>query len=197
MVEGIVCCHNDRGMLDMRTRLALVFTLVYLMLAACGDDGGGPTTGATTSITTGSQATTTETQPMTTTEPSPTTTTLGTTTLAEGTVHFSGEGAFASEPFSLPGAGSSIRYIVEATAGHIGDGSCAMVVRIEKGSAFGSEDVYWWLAYSTADNPGIASDAQELSDVLPSDEFRLVTEPTEPSSEYVDYCSWEVTLRPA
>ena len=89
----------------------------------------------------------------------------------------------------------SNRYIVEATAGHIGDGSCAMVVRIEKAGAFGSEDVYWWLTYSTPDDPGIVSDTQELvSDVLPSDEFRLVTEP---SSEDVDDCSWEVTLRPA
>ena len=181
----------------MWTRVALALTLASLMLAACGDDGGTLTTaGVSTSITAGSQATTTETQPATTTEPLPTTTTLGTTTLAEGTVHFSGTGAFTSEPFSLPGP--STRYIVEATAGHIGDGSCAMVIRIEKGSAFGPEDVYWWLTYSTPDDPGVVSDTQELvSAVLPSDEFRLVTESTGPSSEYVDDCSWEVTVRPA
>ncbi|MFH2072409.1 MAG: hypothetical protein ABIJ75_06105, partial [Actinomycetota bacterium] len=132
----------------------------------------------------------------TTTEPPPTTTTLGTTTLAEGAVHLSGTGAFTSEPFPLPGP--SNRYIVEATASYIDDGSCAMVVRIEKSSAFGPEDVYWWLTYSAPDDPGSVSDTQELvSDVLPSDEFRLVTEPTGPSSEYVDNCSWEVTLRPA
>ena len=108
-------------------------------------------------------------------------------------MHFSGTGAFASEPFSLPGP--SNRYIVEATAGYIGAGWCAMVVRIEKGGAFGPEDVYWWLTYSSPDDPGIVSDTQELvSDVLPSDEFRLVTEP---SSQDVDDCSWEVTLRPA
>jgi hypothetical protein len=178
----------------MWTRVALVLTLVSLVLAACGDDGGTPTTtGPSTSTTIGSQATTSEAQTTTTTEPLPTTTTLGTTTLAEGAVHFSGEGAFASEPFSLPGP--SARYIVEMTADHIGDGWCGMVVRIEKAAAFGPEDVYWWLTYSTPDDPGIVSDTQELaSDVLPSDEFRLVTEP---SSEDLDDCSWEVTLRPA
>jgi len=181
----------------MWTRVALVLTLVSLMLAACGDDGGAPaTTGASTSITTSSQTSTIETQPTTTTGPLPTTTTLATTTLAEGTVHFSGEGAFTSEPFSLPGP--STRYVVEATTDHIGDGSCAMIVRIEKIGAFGPTDVYWWLTFSTSDDPGIVSDTQDLaSDVLPSDQFRLVTEPTEPSSEFVDDCSWEVTLRPA
>jgi hypothetical protein len=178
----------------MWTRMALVLTLVSLVLTACGDDGGTlTTTGASTSITIGSQVPTSEAQATTTTEPLPTTTTLGTTTLAEGAVHFSGEGAFTSEPFSLPGP--STRYIVEMTAGHIGDGWCGMVVRIEKGGAFGPEDVYWWLTYSTPDGPSTEFNTQELvSDALPSDEFRLVTEP---SSEDLDDCSWEVTLRPA
>jgi len=177
----------------MRTRVTLVLTLVSLLPTACGQDAGTlTTTGVSTSITAGSQATTTE-PAATTTKPPPTTTTLATTTLAEGVVYFSGEGAFTSEPFSLPVP--STRYVVEATVGHIDDGSCAMVIRIERGGVFGPDLVYFWLTFSTPDGPGAESNTQELSsDALSSYEFRLIAEP---SSEDVDDCRWEVTLRPA
>lgn len=182
----------------MRPRLIMTLVLAAL-LAGCGGGAGTltTTTGTPTSTTNEAQATnTTEAQVTTTTEAQATTTTevqatttLGTTTLAGDTVSFSGTGAFVSQPFSLPGPSS--RYIVETTASRVGDGTCMMVVRIEKGGPFGATEVYWWLTYTYGDGPSTETDTRELTDVPPSDQFRLVTEPEEGSD-----CSWTVTLRP-
>jgi len=110
-----------------------------------------------------------------------------------GIVSFSGEGAFTSEPFSLPEPSS--RYIVEASAARVGDSSCLIAIRIEEISPlgeFGAMDVYWWASYTYESGPSTETHTQELIIYSPSDQFRLVTEPQEGDAE----CTWSVTLRP-
>jgi len=162
----------------MQPRVTMALVLAAL-LAGCGDGAGTPTT------TTGTPTSTTNEAPSTTT-----TEALATTTLAAGIVSFSGTGAFVSPPFSLPGPSS--RYIVESTAGRVGDGTCMMVVRIGQGGPFGATEVFWWGTYTYENGPSTETYTQELTDVSPSDQFLLVTEPEEGSD-----CSWTVTLRPA
>jgi glucose/arabinose dehydrogenase len=168
-------------------RSGLILTLVLaVLLAGCGGGAGSPT--STTGAPTSTAIETPSTAP-TEAKPTPTTEAQATAVLPAGTVSFSGAGAFASPPFSLPGP--SNRYIVETTAGRVGDGTCFMVVRIEQGGPFGAEDVYWWLTYTSEDGPSTETHTQELTHVSPSDQFRLVTEPEEWSD-----CTWTVTLRP-
>lgn len=161
----------------MRPFVTMTLVLAAL-LAGCGDGAGTPTmtTETPTSIANEAQATTT-TEAQATAAPE------------TGIVSFSGTGAFTSPPFSLPGPSS--RYIVESTAGRVGDGTCMMVVRIGQGGSFGATEVYWWLTYTSENGPSTETNTQELTDVSPSDQFLLVTEPEEGSD-----CSWTVILRP-
>lgn len=173
----------------MRPGLTLTLVLAAL-LAGCGGSAGTPTTttGAPTSI-----ATEVPTATPTEAKPTPTTEAQAATALPAGTVFFSGDGAFTSELFSLPGP--SNRYIVEATAGRVGDSSCMMVVRIEEigpFGEFGAMDVYWWLTYTYESGPSTETHTQELTLFSSSDQFRLVTEPQEGVAD----CTWTVTLRP-
>jgi len=180
-------------------RAGLILTLVLaVLLAGCGGSAAPPaaTTGAPTSPLGGAPATApTEAKPIATTEPqaAPTTEAQPTAALPEGAVSFSGEGAFTSEPFSLPEPSS--RHIVEATAGRVGDSSCLMAIRIEEIGPLGESsamDVYWWATYTYEGGPSTETHTQELTIFSPSDQFRLVTEPQEGVAE----CSWSVTLRP-
>jgi hypothetical protein len=165
----------------------LTLTIVLAaLLAGCGGGAGAPTAATETPI-----PTITEAQATSTTEARPTATTeaQATTPLPAGTVSFSGDGAFTSEPFSLPGPSS--RYIVESTASRVGDSPCLMAVRIQKGGLAYWDDVFWWATYTYESGPSTETHTQELTDVSPSDQFRLVTEPDEVSD-----CIWTVTLRP-
>lgn len=158
--------------------------MLAALLAGCGGSAGAPTEAPIPTITEAQATSTTEARPTATTEAQ------ATTPLAAGTVSFSGAGAFASEPFSLPGPSS--RYIVETTVSRVGEGSCMMAVRIEEIGPFGAMDAYWWLTYTYEDGPSTETHTQELTLFSPSDQFRLVTEPQENLSD----CSWTVTVRP-
>lgn len=171
--------------------------LLAVLLTGCGGSAATPTatTGAPTSPS-GEAPAATEAKPTATTEPqaTPTTEAQPTTALPVGAVSFSGEGAFTSELFSLPEPSS--RYLVEATAGRIGDSSCLMAIRIEEINPlvgeFGAMDAYWWATYTYEGGPSTETHTQQLMIFSPSDQFRLVTEPQEGVAE----CTWSVTLRP-